>query len=207
MNQKNSLGLNNCFLDLDDPFELFKSWMKEAEKNEINDPNAFSLATADNTGKPDVRMILLKGLNSKRFIFYTNLNSPKSHNFNENPEGAMCFHWKSLLRQIRISGTVNQLDDSQVDSYFNTRSYGSKIGAWASNQSSAMKERAELLKRIEDFKKKYSDEKKVPRPPYWSGYSLSPSIFEFWLSVKDRNHERLRYKNTAHAWKKEILYP
>ena len=207
MNQKNSLGLNSCFMDLDNPFELFKSWMTEAEKKEIRDPTASSLATVNNAGQPNVRMVLLKGLSPKGFVFYTNLNSPKSHDLKENPKASMCFYWKSFNRQIRILGSVNQVDDREADLYFNSRPYGSRIAAWASNQSNSMKERSELLKTIEDFKKKYKDEKSVPRPSYWSGWCLRPSSLEFWLHKDNRIHERLRYNKIANIWKKEILYP
>ena len=147
MNQKNSLGLNSCFMDLDDPLELFKSWMDGAKKTETRDPTASSLATANSAGQPNVRMILLKGLSSKGFVFYTNLNSPKSHDLKENPKAAMCFHWKSSNRQIRILGNVTQVDDKDADLYFNSRPYESRIGAWASKQSNSMKERSELLKK------------------------------------------------------------
>ena len=207
MNQKNSLGLNSCFMDLEDPLELFKSWMTEVEKKEIRDPTAASLATANSVGQPDVRMILLKGLNSNGFVFYTNLNSSKSHDIKKNPKAAMCFHWKSFNRQIRILGRVIQVDDKEADLYFNSRPYASKISAWASDQSNIMKERSELLKKIENFKKKYENEKNVPRPPYWSGWCLRPSSIEFWLHQDNRVHERLRYNKIANGWKREILYP
>jgi len=207
MNQKNSLGLNSCFLNLDNPFDLFKSWMAEAKKKEIRDPTASSLATANKTGQPNVRMVLLKELSSQGFVFYTNLNSPKSLDLKENPKAAMCFHWKSFNRQIRILGSVTQVDDKEADLYFDSRSYESKIGAWASDQSSPMKDRSELLKKIEDYKKKYNNEKNVPRPPHWSGWCLRPSSIEFWLHKDNRIHERLRYNKTTNDWKKEILYP
>ena len=207
MNQKNSLGLNPCFMDFDDPLELFKIWMAEAEKKEIRDPTASSLATTNNAGQPNARMVLLKGLSSEGFVFYTNLNSPKSHDLKENPKAAMCFHWKSFNRQIRILGSVTQVDDKEADLYFDSRSYESKIGAWASDQSSPMKDRSELLKKIEDYKKKYNNEKNVPRPPHWSGWCLRPSSIEFWLHQDNRIHERLIYNKTANVWKKEILYP
>jgi len=207
MNQKNSLGLSSCFMDLDDPFELFKSWMAEAEKKEIRDPTASSLATANSAGQPNVRMVLLKGLSSKGFVFYTNLNSPKSLDLKENPKAAMCFHWKSFNRQIRILGSVTQVDDKEADLYFNSRHYESKISAWASDQSNTMKKRSELLKKIEDFKEKYKNEKNVPRPPHWSGLCLRPSSIEFRLHQDNRIHERLRYNKTTSGWKKEILYP
>jgi len=194
-------------MDLNDPLELFKSWMAEAEKKEIRDPTAASLATVNNADQPNVRMVLLKGLSSKGFVFYTNLNSSKSHNLKENPKAAMCFHWKSFNRQIRILGSVTQVDNREADLYFNTRPYGSRISAWASDQSKSMLKMSELLKKVEDFKKKYKNEKNVPRPPYWSGWCLNPSSIEFWLHKDDRIHERLRYNKKANGWKKEILYP
>ena len=207
MNQKNSLGLNSCFMDSDDPMELFKIWMAEAAKKEIRDPTSSSLATTNKAGQPNVRMVLLKGLSPKGFVFYTNLNSSKSHDLKENPKAAMCFHWKSLQRQIRISGNVIQVSENEADDYFNSRTYESRIGAWASDQSRVMKERVELLKKIEEFKKKYKDEKNLPRPKHWSGWCLNPSSIEFWLRDEYRIHERLRYKKVSNAWKKEILYP
>ena len=207
MNQKNSLGLNSCFMDLDDPLELFKIWMAEAEKKEIRDPTASSLATTNNAGQPNARMVLLKGLSSEGFVFYTNLNSSKSHDLKENPKAAMCFHWKSFNRQIRILGSVTQVDDKEADLYFNSRSYESRISAWASDQSKPMKKRSELLKKIEDIKKKYRDEKNVPRPAHWSGWCLIPASIEFWLHKDNRIHERLRYNKIDNDWKKEILYP
>ena len=207
MNQKNSLGLNSCFMDLDDPLELFKIWMSEAEKKEINDPNALSLATSNEKQEPSVRMILLKGLSSKGFVFYTNLDSPKSQDLKKNPKASMCFHWKSLQRQIRISGSVPLVTDEEADLYFNTRPYESRIGAWASDQSNNMKNRKDLLRKIEDYKKKYSDEKKLPRPKNWSGWNLSPTTIEFWWGDEYRIHERLRYNKISSNWKKEILYP
>jgi len=208
MNQKNSLGLNTCFMDLENPLELFKIWMSEAEKREINDPNALSLATTNkNNNEPSVRMVLLKGLSNRGFVFYTNLNSPKSHDLKNNPKAAMCFHWKSLQRQIRISGNVTQVTDEEADKYYNSRPYESRIGAWASDQSKVISNKNELLKKIEKYKKKYKDEKKLPRPKHWSGWCLNPSTIEFWLGDKYRIHERLKYNKISNNWKKEILYP
>jgi len=139
MNQKNSLGIDACFLDLDDPLELFKNWMTEAEKKEIRDPTSSSLATSNKAGQPNVRMVLLKGLSSKGFVFYTNLDSSKSRDLKENPKAAMCFHWKSFNRQIRILGNVTQVDNREADFYFNNRPYEIRISAWASDQSKPMK--------------------------------------------------------------------
>ena len=153
MNQKNSLGLNKCFLDLDDPFQLFEKWFIEAKSKEINDPNALALGTASKKGIPSVRMVLLKGFDQNGFVFYTNLNSQKGKELKENPNASMCFHWKSLLRQIRIVGTLQLVDKKTADDYYNTRAYESRIGAWASKQSSILKNRNELLKNLDDFKK------------------------------------------------------
>ena len=194
-------------MDLDDPLELFKIWMSEAEKKEINDPNAFSLATTNKNNVPSVRMILLKETSQKGFVFYTNLNSLKSFDLATNPRASMCFHWKSFKRQIRISGSVTQVNDKKADLYFNSRPYESRISAWASDQSKVMDKREELLKRIEEFKKKYKDEKNLPRPKHWSGWCLNPTSIEFWLGDEFRIHERLRYNKISNTWKKEILYP
>ena len=208
MNQKNSLGLNKCFLDLDDPFELFKKWFDEAKIKEINDPNALALGTANKIGIPSVRMVLLKGFNKKGFVFYTNLNSQKGNEIKENPNATMCFHWKSLLRQIRIVGTLKQVDDKIADEYYNSRAYESRIGAWASKQSSTLKNRDELINSLEEFKKKYNNRDKVPRPNYWSGWNLKPISIEFWLDGDHRIHERLKYTlDNNSIWTRSLLSP
>jgi len=208
MNQKNSLGIDLCFKDLDNPIDLFVDWFNEAKKTEINDPNALALATVGKNGIPSVRMVLLKDFNKKGFVFYTNLNSQKSKEIKSNPNASMCFHWKSILRQVRITGQLSNVTDEDADNYYNSRSYGSRIGAWASNQSSVLKSRDELLKSIEKFKKKYTNEKNIPRPKYWSGWNLNPIEIEFWLDAKDRIHERLRYtRKDDDKWEKNLLSP
>jgi pyridoxamine 5'-phosphate oxidase len=208
MNQKNSLGLNKCFLDINDPIQLFKIWMDEAKKSELNDPNALSLATSNSNNFPSVRMVLLKELNQNGFVFYTNLNSQKGNELKENPKAAMCFHWKSLLRQIRVSGKVTQVEDKAANQYYNTRGYESRIGAWASKQSIELVSRDELTNSIKEYKKKYNDENNVPRPSYWSGWNLSPSSIEFWLDGDSRIHERLKYTLDKNGnWIKSLLSP
>ena len=208
MNQKNSLGLDKCFLDLDDPFKLFEKWFDEAKKKEINDPNALALGTASKTGVPSVRMVLLKGFDKNGFVFYTNLNSQKGNELRDNPNATMCFHWKSLLRQIRIVGTLKLVDDKTADDYYNTRTYESRIGAWASKQSSILNNRNELLDSLESFKKKYNNKDKVPRPEHWSGWNLKPSSIEFWLDGDNRIHERLKYTlDKDKNWIKNLLSP
>ena len=208
MNEKNSLGIDLCFKDLNNPIDLFGYWFNEAKKTEINDPNALSLATVGKNGIPSVRMVLLKDFNEKGFVFYTNLNSRKGNEIKSNPNASMCFHWKSLLRQVRITGEISKVSDTDADKYYNSRSYGSRIGAWASNQSSILKSRDELLKSVEEFKKKYPNENNVPRPKHWSGWNLTPYEIEFWLDGKNRIHERLRYtKKNNNDWEKNLLNP
>tara|TARA_B100000427_G_scaffold81380_1_gene66493 strand:+ start:1479 stop:2105 length:627 start_codon:yes stop_codon:yes gene_type:complete len=208
MNQKNSLGLDYCFRDLENPTDLFKEWFNEAKKTEINDPNAFSLATCDKKGVPSVRIVLLKDFSNNGLVFYTNLNSKKSNDIKENPNGSICFHWKSLLRQIRITGKIFQVPDEEADEYYKTRSYGSRIGAWASKQSSILKSREELYDSIEIYKKKFKDENNVPRPDHWSGWNLKPNTMEFWLDGENRIHQRLKYsKKENGSWEKVLLSP
>ena len=194
MNQKNLLGLNSCFLDLNDPIELFKIWMEEAKVSELNDPNALALATADKNAIPSVRMVLLKDFSKEGFVFYTNLQSQKGNELNENPNASMCFHWKSLLRQVRINGKLLKVKKDVADKYYNSRSYESRIGAWASKQSTTIKNRKDLLSSISEYKKKYNNKDKVPRPEYWAGWNLLPSSIEFWLDGDNRIHERLKYE-------------
>ena len=210
MNQKsgqNSLGLNVCFEDEANPIVLFKKWFALAEKSEINDPNALSLATSSSSGIPSVRMVLLKGLSEKGFVFYTNFNSNKGIDLKSNPNASMCFHWKSLRRQVRISGKAVVISDQEADKYYSSRAYESRIGAWASSQSQVMQNRNEFLDKFKDFKKKYPDQNNVPRPPHWSGWRVEPNSIEFWLEIKNRIHERLNYKKENNKWIKEILYP
>jgi pyridoxamine 5'-phosphate oxidase len=208
MNQKNSLGLNKCFMDLDDPIALFDKWYEEAKKSEINDPNAIALATSDKNNIPSVRMVLMKEFNEKGFVFYTNLNSQKSVEIKENPNASMCFHWKSLLRQVRINGVIEPVEDKQADQYYNSRGYESRIGAWASKQSAVLNNRNELFEAISKFKEKFQDKENVPRPSHWSGWNLIPNNIEFWLDGEGRIHERLKYqKDNQGKWIKSLLSP
>ena len=208
MNQKNPQGLDKCFLDLNDPFELFEKWFVEAKRKEINDPNALALGTASKDGIPSVRMVLLKGFDKNGFVFYTNLNSQKGKELRENPKATMCFHWKSLLRQIRIAGKLKKVADKTADNYYNSRAYESRIGAWASQQSNILTSREELLNSMKDYRDKYKDENNVPRPNHWSGWNLEPSSIEFWLDGDNRIHERLKYiLNSDNTWNKYLLSP
>ena len=208
MNQKNSLGLNSCFLDINNPLDLFKAWMEEAKVSELNDPNALALATADKNAVPSARMVLLKDFSKEGFVFYTNLESQKGNELKENPNAAMCFHWKSLLRQVRVNGSLLNIKSSVADAYYNSRAYDSRIGAWASQQSTILKNRNDLILSIEKYKKKYSNKNSVPRPKHWSGWNLVPSSIEFWLDGDNRIHERLKYiKNKNGNWDKFLLNP
>ena len=208
MNQKNSLGIDHCFGELDNPFKLFEEWFNIAKKTEINDPNALALGTSDKDGNSSVRMVLLKGFDKKGFVFYTNLNSKKSEDLKVNPKASMCFHWKSLLRQVRVVGKINSVSNKDADEYYNSRAYGSRIGAWASKQSTILKQRDQLTQSINTFKKKFPDENNVPRPNYWSGWNLSPTEIEFWLDGENRIHQRLKYiRLDENNWKKVLLSP
>ncbi len=206
-NGKNSLGLDLCFEDFDNPIDLFTNWFKKAEVAEINDPNAVALGTADKKNQPSVRMVLLKGLSDRGFVFYTNFNSKKSSDLKINQQAAMCFHWKSLRRQVRVIGKVEQVTEKEADDYFNSRPYKNRVSAWASSQSEKLESRDVFLSKIKEFEKKYPDQKKVPRPPHWSGWRILPQEVEFWLDGEGRIHERLNYANTSGGWKKKILYP
>ena len=206
-NGKNSLGLDIIFEDIDNPIELFKKWFSKAEKSEINDPNAVAIATSNKYNQPNVRMVLLKGLSEKGFVFYTNFNSKKGSELKQNQKASMCFHWKSLRRQVRAIGKVEEVSKKEADDYFNSRPYKNRIGAWASSQSQVLDQRETFLNKVKEYEKKYPDEKKVPRPPYWSGWRLLPYEIEFWLDGDGRIHERLNYKKINGKWDKELLYP
>ena len=206
-NGHNSLGLNVCFQDEANPIDLFKKWLSEAEKSEINDPNALSVATSSSDGIPSVRMVLLKGISNKGFVFYTNFNSKKGAELKENQKASLCIHWKSLRRQVRVIGKVEEVSKEEADDYYNSRPYKNRIGAWASSQSKKLDKRESFLEKIKDFEKKYPDEKNVPRPPYWSGWRVLPAEIEFWVDGEGRIHERLNYKNKNGKWEKGLLYP
>ena len=208
MNEKNSLGLDKCFLETDEPFELFDKWYEAAKKKEINDPNALALATSSKNNVPSVRMVLLKDFSKNGFVFYTNLNSQKGNEIKENPSVSMCFHWKSLLRQVRINGKVTPVQNTVADKYYNSRAYESRIGAWASNQSSILNDRQELINSIDKFKEKFIEKDNVPRPDHWSGWNLKPDSIEFWLDGDNRIHERLKFLlKSDGSWKKGLLSP
>ena len=206
-NGKNSLGLDSSFGEHDNPIDLFKNWFDKAKESEINDPNAVSLGTVDDKKQPSVRMVLLKGLSNEGFVFYTNFNSKKGSDLKKNHFASMCFHWKSLRRQVRVLGKVEEVTPKEADDYYNSRPYKNRISAWASSQSKVLDKREIFLDKIKDFEKKYPDQNNVPRPPHWSGWRLLPDEIEFWVDGEGRIHERLNYKKIKEKWNKEILYP
>jgi pyridoxamine 5'-phosphate oxidase len=192
----------------EDPFALFNAWFEEAKQSETSDPNAMALATADAQGHPNVRMVLLKDANAGGFMFYTNYESAKGSELAANPYAALCFHWKSIGRQVRVRGSVAKVSDAESDAYFATRAKDSQIGAWASQQSRPMEGRFAFEKEVAKYAAKYGLTK-VPRPPYWGGFRLTPLTIEFWRNRPFRLHDRLVYRRDASdaAWRTERLFP
>ena len=189
-----------------DPFLLFNQWFAEAQQSEINDPDAIALASVDADGMPSVRMVLLKEILPEGFVFYTNYTSRKSGELMATGRAAFVVHWKSLRRQIRVTGSVEQVPDSQSDAYFQTRSRGSRIGAWASQQSKPLQNRGELAAAVKKIEETYPDE--VPRPTHWGGFLIRPAEIEFWADGDFRLHDRFRYTNdTDGNWLSQRLYP
>lgn len=189
-----------------DPFSLFNQWFAEARASEINDSNAMTIATADASGQPSARMVLLKGHGPEGFVFYTNKQSRKAGDIAENPKAAILFHWKSLRRQIRIEGSLSTVPDTTADEYFATRSRDSQLGAWASEQSRPLDSRATFEARFEEMSDRFAGGD-VPRPPHWSGYCLSPARFEFWQDRAHRLHERRAFVRDGDTWTERLLYP
>ena len=189
-----------------DPFQLFSDWFAEARESEPNDPDAMALATATPDGRPSVRMVLLKGHGLDGFTFYTNLDSRKGAELAANARAALLFHWKSLRRQVRIEGPVEPVPDQDADAYFATRSRDSQLGAWASWQSRPLDARPTFEKRYEEMARRF-DGAEVPRPPRWSGYRLTPELFEFWTDRPHRLHERRLFTAEGAGWREGLLYP
>ena len=197
------------FTQENEPFSLFGTWLKEAEASEINDPNAMSLATVDADGLPNVRMVLLKGFDTDGFVFYTNLESQKGTELQAHMKAALCFHWKSLRRQVRIRGPVEMVTAQEADDYYKTRPRGSRIGAWASKQSRPLESRFALEKAVATYTAQFGIGD-IPRPEHWSGFRIRPSSIEFWKDGKFRLHDRIEFQRHAdqpEGWNKVRMYP
>ena len=190
----------------EDPIILFGKWFEEAKQKEVKDPNAMNLATTSNNLKPSSRIVLLKSFDEKGFVFYTNSKSKKGNSIVSNPHVALNFYWKNLFRQIRIEGMAIQVSKNEADSYFNSRPKESKIGAWASQQSSNLKNRKELENKFAEYSQKYKN-KIIPRPTYWTGFRVKPSLIEFWQDMPFRLHDRVAYKKSGKNWLTKRLYP
>lgn len=190
------------------PFEQFGLWLSEAEDSEVNDPNGMALATSDKSGQPSVRMVLLKGYDERGFVFYTNLESNKGGDLLENPKAGLLFHWKSKRRQIRVEGHVEPVSPEEADEYYQSRSRGSQIGAWASQQSRPLESRYALEKNVAKYTAKFGIST-IPRPEHWSGFRIIPNHIEFWQDGKFRLHDRFTFTRATinEEWKIDRLYP
>jgi len=196
--------------NFDDPYPLFDGWFEDARLQEPNDPNAMALATVDATGLPNVRMVLLKSVDRRGFVFFTNYESNKGQELLANKKAALCFHWKSLRRQVRVRGDIEQVSSDEADNYYHSRPIGSQIGAWASQQSRPLPSRNVLEQAVLDYEARFKDEGVIPRPPYWSGFRLLPLMVEFWHDRPFRLHDRIvfsRPHTQAGIWEKTRLYP
>lgn len=190
-----------------DPFAWFDRWMEEAAASEPADPNAMTLATTTADGRPSARIVLLKGHDARGFVFYTNTESRKGSELKDNPRAALLFHWKSLQRQIRIEGRIEPVTDGEADAYYATRARVSRLGAWASDQSRPLRDRAELERRLAEQEARFPDDR-VPRPPHWSGYRLVPDCFEFWQDMPYRLHDRTTFRRRGgDDWIQGKLFP
>jgi pyridoxamine 5'-phosphate oxidase len=192
-------------LESKDPIALFKDWLKEAESSEPNDPNAAALATATPDGRPGVRMVLVKRVDERGFCFFTNAQSRKGVQLHSNPWAALCLHWKTLRRQVRVEGPVKELESADVDAYFHSRSRDSQIGAAVSQQSRPLGSREQLEAQVRQFAEEHPGE--VPRPSYWKGYCIYPEQIEFWINGENRLHDRFLFIRGSSGWKTIRLYP
>lgn len=189
-----------------DPIARFSDWLTEAEASEPNDPNAVALATVNASGQPAVRMVLLKGVSAEGFVFYTNQQSRKANDLSANARAGLLFHWKTLRRQVRVEGAVSIVSDAEADAYFETRGRISKLGAWASDQSRPLPDRAKLETKLADVTARFAGGD-VPRPPHWSGYRVAPERIEFWWDGEHRLHNRELFIREHDGWTTSLMYP
>ncbi len=194
------------FIEANEPFDLFATWLKDAEASEPNDPNAMAVASVDESGMPNIRMVLLKDFSPEGFVFYTNFESAKGKELLASRKAGLLFHWKSLRRQIRIRGQVDIVSDTEADEYYQSRARGSRIGAWASKQSRPLESRFALEKSVAEYTAKFGLGT-VPRPDYWSGFIVRPEQIEFWHDRPFRLHDRIVFTQAGDGWEKEQLYP
>jgi pyridoxamine 5'-phosphate oxidase len=194
------------FTESDEPFTLFRAWLTEAEASEPNDPNAMALATVDETGLPNVRMVLLKGFDENGFVFYTNTESNKGRELLGQGKAAIVLHWKSLRRQVRARGPVTLVSEAEADAYFQSRPRDSRIGAWASQQSRPLESRFALEKAVAVNTAKFAVSE-IPRPPHWTGFRIAPVSIEFWQDKPFRLHDRVVFSREGDGWRKVRLYP
>lgn len=191
----------------ENPYTLFGSWLSEAEKLKEDYPNAMWLATATKEGRPSVRVMLLKGWDENGFVFYTNAESRKGRELLENPYAALNFYWKTLKRQVRVEGRIEEVSEKESDDYFASRPRGSRIGAWASRQSRPVDNYETFRKRVEEIETKYDGQEDIPRPPYWKGFRVRPERIEFWHEGEFRLHHRYEYTPSGTGWNIQTLYP
>ncbi|MEM8834023.1 MAG: pyridoxamine 5'-phosphate oxidase [Pseudomonadota bacterium] len=200
--------MTDNLLKENNPYTVFQKWLAMAEDSELNDPNAMCLATSSKNGIPSARMVLLKGLDERGFVFYTNADSDKGEQLKENPQAAVCFHWKSLRKQVRVQGEIVEVSEEEADAYYNTRHRGSRVGAWASKQSRPLKNIDELKKFVEGYEEEFEGRDDIPRPDYWKGFRIIPNSIEFWIDGDYRLHERYLYtKDSDGNWTVGMLYP
>ncbi len=190
------------------PYSLFEGWLDLAAKSEPNDSNAMSLATVNEDGRPSNRMVLLKGLDERGLVFYTNSQSRKGEQLEYNQSAAVCFHWKSLRKQVRVEGLIEEVSSDEANEYYNSRHRGSRIGAWASKQSQPLESIEQLKHFVENYEQKFEDKENIPRPSHWKGYRVKPDYFEFWIDGEYRLHQRYLYQlNESGDWETGMLYP
>lgn len=198
--------MDGDFTEVGDPLAILAAWFAEASLSEPNDPNAMALATVDQDGLPDVRMVLLKGYDAEGFVFYTNTESAKGRELAAVPKAALCLYWKSLRRQVRARGAVTRVSDAEADAYFQSRPRDSRIGAWASHQSQPLGGRAVLEEAVARLTAEHEG-RDVPRPPHWTGYRITPASIEFWADRPFRLHDRVAFTRSAEGWERTRLYP